>query len=212
MSSHDPPMYAVPALLPLLPRSRRRETRMHGRARRHCPQCRCARPSRSRGQVHQSGRTVVADGTWTGTVDLTWQLGDPDAEHSRADVAVLFSPDGDALEIAGLGAADRGRGPLWLRGELRVSPSDGALVLVERQKEADAAAQRVTRGMDVVHRVPSWRSPVWSRSRRPPPTSMTSMTLGVVAAGMYAAIAAVTTTAGSSTGPDARCTSWSTLM
>lgn len=138
----------------------------------------------------------MADGTWTGIVDLTWQLGDLEAEHSRADVAVSFSPDGDALEIAGFGAADRGRGPLWLRGGLWVGPSDGVLVLVEgTQNEADAVAQRVTRGDGCRPPRPVVAFPGVAQI----PASAADIDDPGVAAGTYAAIAVVATTAGSST-------------
>ena len=80
--------------------------------------------------VDQVG-TVAADGSWTGIVDLTWQLGGLDPGPSRADVAVSFAPEGDGLAIAGFGAAGRGRVPLWLRGELSVARADGVLVLVD---------------------------------------------------------------------------------
>jgi hypothetical protein len=142
--------------------------------------------------------TVAADGTWTGVVDLTWRLGALDPGPSRADVAVTFAPDGDALGVAGFAAAGRGRVPLWLRGELSIARGHGVLVLVDgTQSDAEALAQRVARGIDVVHRVlPEWRSPVVVEV--PASAADLDETLGA-AAGTYAGIAAVTTTPGQAT-------------
>lgn len=147
--------------------------------------------------VDQVG-TVAADGTWTGIVDLTWQLGDLDAGPSRADVAVVFTPDGDGLGISGFDAAGRSRVPLWLRGELSVARGDGVLVLVDGpSSDAQAVAQRVDRGIEVVRRVlPGWSSPVVVEV--PASAADLDETLGATP-GTYAGIAAVTTTAGSST-------------
>ncbi len=81
--------------------------------------------------VDQVG-TVAADGSWTGIVDLTWQLGALDPAPSRADVVVSFAPDGEDLGIAGFsGGTGRGRTPLWLRGELSVARAHGVLVVVD---------------------------------------------------------------------------------
>ena len=41
--------------------------------------------------VDQVG-AVAADGSWTGIVELTWQLGGFDAVPAEADVAVSFAP------------------------------------------------------------------------------------------------------------------------
>ena len=148
--------------------------------------------------VDQVG-TVAADGTWTGIVDLTWQLGDLDAEPSRADVAVVFAPEGAALGVVGFGATDQGRVPLWLRGELSVARADGVLVLVDgTPSEAAAVARRVERGAQVVRRVlPGWTAPVVVEV--PASAADLDETLGAEP-GTYAAIAAVTTTAGSAGG------------
>ncbi len=153
--------------------------------------------------VNQIG-TVAADGTWTGIVDLTWQLGGFDEEASRADVAVTFAPDGESLAITGFGADGGGRTrvPLWLRGELSVARGAGVLAMVDgSQSEAQAVVDRVTRGIVVVHRVlPDWRSPVVVEV----PASAADLDETVGAApGTYAAIAAVTTVPGSAVGPEA---------
>jgi hypothetical protein len=150
--------------------------------------------------VDQLG-TVAADGTWTGSVDLTWRLGGVDPAPSRADVAITFVPEGDGLAIAGFDAAGGGRVPLWLRGELAVARASGVLVVVDgTRSDADAVARRVSTGIDVVHRVlPGWRSPVVVEV--PASAADLDETLGALP-GTYAGIAAVTTTAGTST-PDA---------
>jgi len=152
--------------------------------------------------VDQVG-TVTADGSWTGLVDLTWQLGDLDAEPSRADVAVSFAPDEDGLGIEGF--ADTGDGrtrvPLWVRGELSVGRADGVLVLVDGTRSAaESVVQRVTRGIGVVRRVlRDWRSPVVVEV----PASGADLDAALGASpGTYAAIAAVTATAGTA-GPEA---------
>ena len=147
--------------------------------------------------VDQTG-TVAADGSWTGVVELTWQLGTYDAGPSSADVPVAFASSGDGLGIAGIGgggADGPGRVPLWLRGELAVSRSPDVLVLDEgSQADADAVAARVERGVGVVRRVlPGWSAPVVVEV--PASAADLDETLGADP-GTYAAIAAVTTTAG----------------
>jgi hypothetical protein len=151
--------------------------------------------------VDQVG-TVATDGSWTGIVELTWQLGGLDPAPSEADVAVSFAPDGDTLGIVGFGAAGRARVPLWLRGELSVARADGVLVLVDgSQADADAVRQRVTRGRGVVARVlPGRISSVVVEV--PATASDLDETLGVEP-GTYAGIAAVTAFAGTSTADDA---------
>lgn len=149
--------------------------------------------------VDQVG-TVAPDGTWTGIVEFTWQLGGMDPAPSTAEVAVAFAPDDEGLGISAFGSGDHGsaRVPLWLRGQLSVARADGVLVMVDGTRgEATSVAQRVTRGIEVVTRVlPGWRSPVVVEV--PATASDLDETLGA-APGTYAAIAAVTTTAGSAT-------------
>ena len=150
--------------------------------------------------VDQVG-TLAADGTWTGVVDLTWQIRGFDVEPSRADVGVSFAPDGDGLGITGFDVSGgRDRVPLWVRGELSVARSAGVLVMVDgTHSDAEAVAQRATRGIAVVHRVlPEWDASVVVEV--PAGAADLDETLGAPA-GTYAAIAAVTTTPGSSTGP-----------
>ena len=154
--------------------------------------------------VDQVG-TVASDGTWTGIVELTWQLGALDRAPSVADVAVSFAPDDEGLGISGFGAGgdnSSARVPLWLRGQLSVARADGVLVMVDGdQSEATSVAQRVARGIEVVNRVlPDWRSPVVVEV--PATAADLDETLGA-APGTYAGIAAVTTTAGSASGEDA---------
>jgi hypothetical protein len=151
--------------------------------------------------VDQVG-TVAADGSWSGIVDLSWRLGGLDAAPSRADVAVAFVPTDGALGITGFAPAGGSRVPLWLRAELSVARAAGVLVLVDGSSSAaEAVAQRVSRGIDVVHRVlPTWRPRVVVEV--PGSGAELDETLGAPP-GTYAAIAAVTTTAGDSTAPDA---------
>jgi len=153
--------------------------------------------------VDQIG-TVAADGTWTGIVDLAWQLGGVDEQAARADVAVTFAPDVEGLGITSFEAEGGGRTrvPLWLRGELSVARAAGVLVMVDgRPSEAQSVVDRVIRGIDVVRRVlPDWRSPIVVEV----PASAADLDETVGAApGTYAAIAAVTTMAGSVSGSDA---------
>ena len=151
--------------------------------------------------VDQVG-TVASDGSWKGTVELTWQLGGFDPAPSETDVAVSFAPSGDALGIAGFSAAGGARLPLWLRGGLSVARADGVLVLVDgSQADADAVRRRVVRGRGVVERVlPEEVSSVVVEV--PATASDLDESLGVDP-GTYAGIAAVTTFAGSSTEGDA---------
>ena len=107
--------------------------------------------------VDQVG-TVATDGTWSGTVELTWQVARLDAAPARAEVVVTFTPDDDGLAIAGFGAGGAARVPLWLRGRLAVARAPGVLVMVDgtgprAEAEAEAALRRVVRGTDVVRRV-----------------------------------------------------------
>lgn len=151
--------------------------------------------------VDQVG-AVAADGSWTGIVELTWQLGGFDEVPAEADVAVSFAPEGDALGIVGFGATGRARVPLWLRGVLSVSRADGVLVLADgSQADADAVRQRVVRGIGVVDRVlPDRISSVVVEV--PGSAADLDETLGAEP-GTYAGIAAVTAFAGSSTAEDA---------
>lgn len=153
--------------------------------------------------VDQVG-TVASDGTWTGIVQLTWQLGALDPAPSVADVAVSFAPDDEGLGISGFGNGgdSRARVPLWLRGRLSVARADGVLVLVDGARtEAASVLRRAVRGMEVVSRVlPRWRSPVVIEV--PASAADLDETLGA-APGTYARIAAVTTTAGSASREDA---------
>jgi predicted RecA/RadA family phage recombinase len=147
--------------------------------------------------VDQVG-TVAADGSWSAVAEVAWQV-DGDTSPSQADVVVSFAPDGDGLGIVGFGGEDavgRGRVPLWLRGELAVARSSGVLVMVDGTRSgADEVAARVTRGIDVVRRVlPAWRTPVVVEV--PGSAADLDETLGAQP-GTYAAIAAVTATAGS---------------
>ena len=148
--------------------------------------------------VDQVG-TVAADGSWSAVTEVAWQVAG-DAAPSQADVAVTFAPDGEGLGIRGFGGpVDRGRTPLWLRGELAVARVPGVLVMVDGDvAEADAVAERVTRGIDVVRRVlPAWRAPVVVEV--PASAANLEETVGAEP-GTYAGIAAVTATAGSLSG------------
>lgn len=153
--------------------------------------------------VDQAG-TVSADGAWSGVVEMTWRFHGFDRAPARADVVVRFTPDADALAIAGFGAtgASGARTPLWLRGELAVARSDRHLVLVDgEQREAEEIAARVARGIPVVTKVlPEWRSPVVVEV--PASAADLDETLGA-APGTYSGIAAVTAGVGSDTGRDA---------
>ena len=153
--------------------------------------------------VDQVG-TVAADGSWSAVTEVAWQV-DGDSAPSQAQVVVSFAPDGDGLGIAGFGgddSAERGRVPLWLRGELSVARSRGVLVMVDgAQSEADEVAARVRRGIDVVRRVlPAWRAPVVVEV--PASAADLDETLGADP-GTYKAISAVTATAGSGTDAEA---------
>ncbi|RYB96367.1 hypothetical protein EUA06_01985 [Nocardioides glacieisoli] len=152
--------------------------------------------------VDQVG-AVATDGSWSAVAQLGWRVAG-DAVPSRADVVVRFAPaaDDDGVGIAGFGGDGAGRVPLWLRGELSVARAPGVLVMVDGpQDEADAVADRVTRGVGVVRRVlPDWREPVVVEV--PASAAELDETLGATP-GTYAAIAAVTATAGSSSSADA---------
>ena len=118
-------------------------------------------------------------------------------------MVVSFAPDGDGLGIAGFGgSAGSSRVPLWVRGELSVARSRGVLVMVDgTRREANEVAARVRRGIDVVRRVlPDWRTPVVVEV--PASAADLDETLGA-APGTYAAISAVTATAGSGTDAEA---------
>ena len=147
--------------------------------------------------VDQAG-AVASDGSWSAVAEVAWRV-DGDAVASQADVVVRLVPDDDGVAIAGFGGAGTGRVPLWLRGELSVARAPGVLVMADgTQAEADAVADRVTRGIDVVRRVlPSWRAPIVVEV--PASAADLDETLGA-ADGTYAGIAAVTATAGSTSG------------
>ena len=145
--------------------------------------------------------TVAADESWTGVVEMTWRFGGFDPSPARAEVLVSFAPDGDRLGITGFGAdstSARGRTPLWLRGPLAVVSTTEALVLAEgNRSDAEEVARRVTRGIDVVHRVLlDWKPRVVVEV--PASAAALNRSLGV-APGTYDSIAAVTATADGST-------------
>jgi hypothetical protein len=152
--------------------------------------------------VDQVG-AVATDGSWSAVAEVGWRVAG-DAMPSRADVVVRFAPAGhdDGVGIAGFGGDGAGRVPLWLRGELSVARAPGVLVMVDGlQDEADAVVDRVTRGIGVVRRVlPDWREPVVVEV--PASAAELDQTLGATP-GTYAAIAAVTATAGGSSSADA---------
>ena len=147
--------------------------------------------------VDQVG-TVAADGSWTGVVDLTWQLGATGERASSADVAVGFTPVEDGVAITGFAAQGRARVPLWLQGQLAVVRTDSVLVLVDGDRpEAEETARRARVGIGVVSRVlPDRVRPVVVEV--PASAADLDATLGA-APGTYAGIAAVTTTPGGAT-------------
>lgn len=148
--------------------------------------------------VDQVG-TVAADGTWSGTTEMTWQIGTLDGSPSSTDVVVTFTPDDDGLAIAGFGGSGGpGRVPLWLRGELAVATAPGVLVMADgTEAAAQAVARRAVRGIGIVRRVlPGRVRPVVVEV--PASADDLDETLGAEP-GRYAGIAAVTTTAGSTT-------------
>ena len=152
--------------------------------------------------VDQVG-TVAPDGSWTGSVELTWQLRGFDEQPARSDVAVRFAPDGDGLGIAGFEASaeDGGRLPLWLRGRLSVARADDVLVMADGPMSvAEATAARAVRGIDVVRRVlPDWSSPVVVEV----PASAADLDEALGAEpGTYAGIAAVTAPVGRASDAD----------
>lgn len=154
--------------------------------------------------VDQVG-TVASDGTWSGTVDLTWQVARLDGAPARAEVVVTFTPDDDGLAIADFGAGGAARVPLWLRGRLAVATAPGVLVMVDgtgprAEVEAEWVVRRVERGIDVVRRVlPGRVGPVVVEV--PASAGDLDETLGV-RPGTYAGIAAVTAPVGNATDED----------
>jgi hypothetical protein len=146
--------------------------------------------------VDQVG-TVSAEGSWTGTAELTWRLRGFDQRPARSDVKVRFAPHGDGLGIVGFEAATEGgsRLPLWLRGELSVARAGDVLVAVDgSRRDALDVLGRAVRGSAVVRRVlPDWDGPVVVEV----PVSGADLdeTLGVEP-GTYSGIAAVTAPVG----------------
>ena len=154
--------------------------------------------------VDQVG-TVRSDGTWSGSVELTWQVARLDDAPARAEVVVTFTPDDEGLAIAGFGAGGAARVPLWLRGRLAVAEAPGVLVMVDgtgprAEAEAESVVRRVERGIDVVRRVlPGGVGPVVVEV--PASAGDLDETLGV-RPGTYAGIAAVTALVGSAADED----------
>lgn len=154
--------------------------------------------------VDQVG-TVASDGTWSGTVELSWQVARLDDAPARAEVVVTFTPGDDGLAIAGFGAGGAARVPLWLRGRLAVATAPGVLVMLDGAgpqagAEAESVLRRVERGIDVVRRVlPRGVGPVVVEV--PASAADLDETLGV-RPGTYAGIAAVTAPVGSAADED----------
>ncbi len=150
--------------------------------------------------VDQVG-TVASDGTWSGTVELTWQVARLDRAPARAEVVVTFTPDDEGLAIAGFGAGGAARVPLWLRGRLAVATAPGVLVMVDgTTSEAESVVKRVQRAIDVVRRVlPDGIGRVVVEV--PASAGDLDETLGV-SPGTYAGIAAVTAPVGNAADED----------
>ncbi len=119
--------------------------------------------------VDESGG-VAANGRWAAAVSLTWRYADdPGTDPGRAEVTVDFAP-ADAAEpagdvaVAGLGADDSGRLPVWMSGPVVVRQDPGVLVVVSGQGAIGRAeAARYVRlsetALRVVHRMlPAWHS------------------------------------------------------
>lgn len=146
--------------------------------------------------VDQLG-AVAPDGSWSGVAELTWRVRGFDAAPARTDVVVGFAPSGGGLGIVEFASSDAAgtRLPLWLRGRLAVSRSDGVLVMADGSSSvAEATAARTARGIDVVRRVlPDWTSPVVVEV--PATAAALDETLGARPR-TYAGIAAVTAPVG----------------
>ncbi|WP_457185355.1 hypothetical protein [Nocardioides sp. P5_E3] len=146
--------------------------------------------------VDQLG-AVAPDGSWSGVAELTWRVRGFDAAPARTDVVVSFAPSGGGLGIVEFASSEAAgaRLPLWLRGRLAVSRSDGVLVMADGSSSvAEATAARTARGIDVVRRVlPEWSSPVVVEV--PATAAALDETLGA-RPGTYAGIAAVTAAVG----------------
>ncbi|MEO6511356.1 MAG: hypothetical protein ABIO16_10225 [Nocardioides sp.] len=118
--------------------------------------------------VDESGG-VAANGRWAAAVSLTWRyVDDSGTDPGQAEITVDFVPadagSGGAVAVAGLGAEDSGRLPVWLSGPVVVRPAPGVLVVVAGQGAIGRAeAVRYVRlsetALRVVHRVlPAWHS------------------------------------------------------
>ncbi|MBL0747463.1 hypothetical protein [Nocardioides baculatus] len=149
--------------------------------------------------VDQAG-PVASDGSWSAVAEVGWRVAG-DTTPSQADVVVQLATDAEGVAITGFGGPGGERVPLWLRGRLSVARAPGVLVMADgSQAEAEVVADRVTRGIAVVRRVlPGWRESVVVEV--PASAADLDETLGATE-GTYAGIAAVTATAGSSTGAD----------
>ncbi|NYE38904.1 hypothetical protein F4692_004059 [Nocardioides cavernae] len=148
--------------------------------------------------VDQVG-TVGEDGSWSGVVEVSWQVDGFDAQPARAEVAVSFAPEGDGVAITGFGGEGAGRVPLWLGGALAVARADGVLAMVHGdQREARAVVERARRGIGVVRQVlRDWTGPVVVEV--PASAADLDAALGVEP-GTYAGVAAVTAAVGGSAG------------
>lgn len=111
---------------------------------------------------------VTAAGRWPAAVDLTWMYrDDAGTDPGHAEITVDFAPGrGDTVAVAGLGAEDGGRVPVWLSGPVVARRGHGVLVVVAgRGATVRAEAVRYVRlgetAVRVVRRVlPDWRSPL----------------------------------------------------
>jgi hypothetical protein len=119
--------------------------------------------------VDESGG-VAANGRWAAAVSLTWRYADdPGTDPGLTEITVDFAPadaatGGGYMAVAGLGADDSGRMPVWLAGPATVERGPGVLVVVAGQgattrAEAARYERLAEKAVRVVHRViPSWHS------------------------------------------------------
>lgn len=154
--------------------------------------------------VDQAG-ALAPDGTWTAAVDMSWSFAAYDERPARAELLVSFASTDSGTPIVGLGGGDRVT-PVWLSGAVTVRRTPRVLVVVAgTEEQVGSTAERYLRqgeaALPVVARVlPDWRGPLVLEVAG----SQAQFDAALDAEpGVYAGIAAVTTTSDLSGAPGA---------
>jgi hypothetical protein len=138
-----------------------------------------------------SDRDRFGPNAWAATAELTYRIADWDAQPTRLETRVVFTPSGDRELIAGLGGGDDDRTPIWLTGPVTRLSAGRALVITTATNGSRYLRLASQALVDVRKVLPEWRGRLVVEA----PSSETQLDQALAASQeQYANIAAVTTT------------------